>query len=80
MIVGWTAHLDGPPEKVNAAKIHELSKKFDQRYLANEIQTTAVSLDGSTVNQKVSETIARKPMKYGIQPHYIILRNRSFYN
>ena len=75
LIVGWTAHLDGPPEKVNAAKIHELSKKFDQRYLANEIQTTGVDLDGSSVNVKVSETIARKPMKYGIQPHYVILRN-----
>ena len=75
LIVGWTAHLDGPPEKVNAAKIHDLSKKFDQRYLANEIQTTGVDLDGSSVSVKVSETIARKPMKYGIQPHYIILRN-----
>ncbi len=75
LIVGWTAHLDGPPEKVNAAKIHELSKKFDQRFLANELKSTGSNLDGSTVNQKVSETIAKDPMKYGIQPHYIILRN-----
>tara|TARA_B100000287_G_scaffold142704_1_gene134520 strand:- start:9419 stop:11536 length:2118 start_codon:yes stop_codon:yes gene_type:complete len=75
LIVGWTAHLDGPPEKVNAAKIHELSKKFDLRYLANEAQTTNVDLDGLTLNQKALETINRRPLKYGIQPHYVILRN-----
>jgi len=75
LIVGWTAHLDGPPEKVNAAKIHELSKKFDVRYLTNEARTTNVDLGGGTLNQKALDTIARKPLKYGIQPHYIILRN-----
>ena len=75
LIVGWTAHLDGPPEKVNAAKIHELSKKFDERYLANEAYTTNVDLDGLTINEKALQTIAKKPIKYGIQPHYVLLRN-----
>lgn len=72
LVVGWTSHLDGPPEKANAKKIHELSKKFDLKNLENEIGLTSSPTDAG---KKALETINRKFKLFGIQPHYIIKRN-----
>tara|TARA_Y100000385_G_scaffold87444_2_gene90046 strand:- start:5867 stop:7963 length:2097 start_codon:yes stop_codon:yes gene_type:complete len=73
LIVGWTAHLDGPPDKVNSKTIHELSKKFDVKFLTNSIKTT--SPDTANAAVAAAATINLTKLKYGIQPHYVINRN-----
>ena len=65
IIFGWTKHLVGSPSKVDAAEVHRLTKIFDR---SNLVETL-----GST--EKADERIGIKPKKFGIQPHYIVLRN-----
>ena len=71
LVVGWTGPLVGPPEKVNASALQEVSKKYDIQYLTNELESTGdVNAASTAVNR-----ISIKPKIYGIQPHYLILQN-----
>ena len=65
IIFGWTKHLVGSPNKVDAAEVHRLTKIFDRSNL--------VSTLGST--EQADSRISIKPKEFGIQPHYIVLRN-----
>ena len=62
-IVGWTDKLWGPPEKVNASSIHEISKVSDLKNLTDREGSTKSAL------AKINAT----PKIYGIQAHYLIL-------
>ncbi len=62
-IVGWTDKIWGPPEKVNASSIHEISKTNDLQNLVN----TEKNIKSALVK------INAKPKIYGIQAHYLIL-------
>lgn len=61
LIVGWTGPFNGPPEKVNAKSLHEVSKKYDQKFRDNEASSTGIS--------------SPLGLDHGIQPHYLILQN-----
>ena len=65
IIFGWTKHLVGSPTKVDAAEVHRLTKIFDRNNLVETL--------GST--EKADERISARPKNFGIQPHYIVLRN-----
>ena len=65
IIFGWTKHLVGSPSKVDAAEVHRLTKIFDR---SNLVETL-----GSA--EKADERISIKPREFGIQPHYVVLRN-----
>ena len=71
LVVGWTGPLVGPPEKVNASALQEVSKKYDVRFLTNELESTG-DVDAAA---NAANTISNKPKIYGIQPHYLILQN-----
>lgn len=62
-IVGWTDKIWGPPEKVNASSIHEISKTNDLQNLINSEKNIKSAL----------VKINAKPKIYGIQAHYLIL-------
>lgn len=62
-IVGWTDKIWGPPEKVNASSIHEISKTNDLQNLVNSEKNIKSAL----------VKINAKPKIYGIQAHYLIL-------
>ena len=62
-VVGWTDKLWGPPEKVNASSIHEISKASDLKNL--------IEREGNV--KKALSTINNTPKIYGIQAHYLIL-------
>ncbi len=62
-IVGWTDKIWGPPEKLNASSIHEISKTNDLQNLVN----TEKNIKSALVK------INAKPKIYGIQAHYLIL-------
>ena len=64
LIVGFTGGLVGPPELVNAKEIHKRSLEWQRKEMS---QTT--DRDESTVNS------ITRGVKFGIQPHYVILRN-----
>jgi len=63
LIVGWTDKLWGPPEKVNASSIHEISKASDLQNLITREGTVKKAID------RINST----PKIYGIQAHYLIL-------
>lgn len=65
IIFGWTKHLIGSPSKVDAAEIHRLTKIYDRNNLINTL--------GST--EAADEKIQSRPREFGIQPHFIVLRN-----
>jgi len=65
IIFGWTKHLVGAPSKVDAAEIHRLTKIYDRNNLINTL--------GST--EQADSRISIKPREYGIQAHFVILRN-----
>ena len=65
IIFGWTKHLVGSPSKVDAAEVHRLTKIFDRNNLIESL--------GSS--EAADNRIQIKPRQFGIQPHYIILRN-----
>ena len=62
-IVGWTDKIWGPPEKVNASSIHEISKTNDLQNL----------IDSEKNIKSALVKINAKPKIYGIQAHYLIL-------
>ena len=62
-IVGWTDKIWGPPEKVNASSIHEISKTSDLQNL----------IDSEKNIESALVKINAKPKIYGIQAHYLIL-------
>ena len=64
LIVGFTGGLVGPPDIVNAMEIHKRSLEWQRKEMA---ETT--DRDASTVNSITGG------LKFGIQPHYVILRN-----
>ena len=61
LIVGWTGPFTGPPEKVNARSLHEVSKKYDEKFRDNDAASTGIS--------------SPLGLDHGIQPHYLILQN-----
>jgi hypothetical protein len=63
IVIGWTDKIWGPPEKVNASSIHEISKESDLKNL--------VTREGSV--PKAIAKIRSKQKLYGIQAHYLIL-------
>ena len=65
IIFGWTKHLVGSPSKVDAAEVHRLTKIFDRNNLVETL--------GST--EQADSRISIKPKQFGIQPHYVVLRN-----
>lgn len=65
LIIGWTDKFYGPPEKVNATSIHELSKLSDL-----QIQVKVKNSQAAATAHLISK---RYTKLYGIQPHYIIL-------
>jgi|TARA_B100000131_G_scaffold283647_1_gene291706 hypothetical protein len=65
IIFGWTKHLVGSPNKVDASEIHRLTKIYDRNNLINSL--------GSI--EKADDEIQKKPIEFGIQPHFVILRN-----
>ena len=65
IIFGWTKHLIGSPSRVDAAEIHRLTKIYDRNNLINTL--------GSV--EAADEKIQRSPRDFGIQPHFVILRN-----
>ena len=71
LVVGWTGPLVGPPDKVNARALQEVSKKYDVQFLTNELESTGTADAASTAINRISI----KPRLYGIQPHYLILQN-----
>jgi len=67
LIVGWTNKFYGPPEKVNATFIQELTKQSDLQTQLKTRESQAAA---------ISHLTSRRFTKlYGIQPHYIILTN-----
>ena len=62
-IVGWTDKIWGPPEKVNASSIHEISKASDLQNLINRKGNIKAALSEINATPKI----------YGIQAHYLIL-------
>ena len=60
---GWTDKIWGPPEKVNASSIHEISKASDLQNLITREGTVKKAID------RINST----PKIYGIQAHYLIL-------
>jgi hypothetical protein len=65
LIVGWTDQFYGPPEKVNATSIQELTKLSD---LQTQLKTR--ESQAAAIAHLTSRTFTKL---YGIQPHYIIL-------
>lgn len=65
LIIGWTDKFYGPPEKVNATSIHDLTKLSDL-----QIQIKAKKSQAAAIAHLTSR---RYTKLYGIQPHYIIL-------
>lgn len=65
LIVGWTNQFYGPPEKVNATSIQELTKLSDLQTQLKTRESQAAAI--------AHLTSRRFTKLYGIQPHYIIL-------
>ena len=65
IVVGWTALFDGPPEKVNAKTIHELTKLSDLKNMTR--------IKGSA--EAAAAQIKAKQKLFGIQSHFIIRRD-----
>ena len=63
IVIGWTDKVWGPPEKVNATSIHEISKESDLKNL--------ISREGSA--QSAIAKIRATQKLFGIQAHYLVL-------
>lgn len=63
IIIGWSDKVWGPPEKVNATSIHEISKESD---LKNSIEREG-NAQSAIVKIRATEKL------FGIQAHYLIL-------
>ena len=63
IIIGWSDKVWGPPEKVNATSIHEISKESDLKNL--------IEREGNA--QSAIKKIREKEKLFGIQAHYLIL-------
>ena len=71
LVIGWTAKLWGPPEKVDAKRIHEFSKKADLKFLVEE--ESATETDSQKISERANLRIQRAEKLFGIQSHYVVL-------